>query len=437
MLWRPEGAMAEDRLAVLSTLLGGWEGFELVQVTEERAPAPDTVGDPAPRLVLELRAVDGFPKRCSRCGAIVAEIHDVAERRVRDLPVFDWDTWLVFPRARLQCPRCGPTVEAVSWLDRYQRMTTRLAEKIARLAQVLPIKHVAQWFGVSWDTVKQLDQRALAARLGPVDAASLADVRVIAIDEFAIQRGHRYATVIADPLTKRVLWVGRGRRREDVRPFFELLGPEGCARVEAVVMDMSGSYGDEVRAQCVHATIVYDLFHVVAKYGREVIDRVRVDETNRVARANGPNDRQTRAQRRVIKGTRWLLLKNRANVTAPHDRVRLKELLAANTALFTVYVLKDDLKQLWRFKYPGAARRFWRHWYRRALASRIGPLMTFARQLAGYLPGILSRCHYPLHTSFIEGVNNKIKVLKRMAYGFRDDAYFFLKIRAAFPGIPR
>lgn len=428
--------MAEDRLAALAALLGGWEGFELVRATEEHSPAPDALGDPAPRLVLELRAAEGFPKRCSRCGTIVVEIHDVTERRVRDLPVFDRDTWLVFPRARLQCPRCGPTVEAVSWLDRYQRMTTRLAEKIARLAQVLPIKHVAQWFGVSWDTVKQLDQRALAARLGPVDAASLVDVRVIAIDEFAIQRGHRYATVIAEPLTKRVVWVGRGRGREDIRPFFELLGAEGRARLEAVVMDMSGSYGEEVRAQCPHATIVYDLFHVVAKYGREVIDRVRVDETNRVARAKGPNDPLTRARRRVIKGTRWLLLKNRENVIAG-DRIRLKELLAANRALFTVYVLKDDLKQLWRFRYPGAASRFWRQWYRRALASRIRPLMRFARQLAGYLPGILSRCRYPLHTSFIEGVNNKIKVIKRMAYGFRDDAYFFLKIRAAFPGIPR
>lgn len=428
--------MADERVAALTKLLGEWEGFELVGVREEPARAPDALGDPTPRLVLELRAIAGFPKRCSRCGAVVTEVHDVTERRVRDLPVFDWDTWVVFPRARLQCPRCGPTVEAVSWLDRYQRMTTRLAEKIARLATVLPIKHVAAWFGVSWDTVKQLDQRALAARLGPVDTASLAGVRVIAIDEFAIHRGHRYATVIADVQTKRVLWVGRGRRREDVRPFFEVLGAAGRAQLEAVVMDMSGAYAEEVRAHCPAAAIVYDLFHVVAKYGREVIDRVRVDETNRVAQAGRPNDAALRARRAVIKGTRWLLLQNRAHVTRPADRIRLKELLAANRALFTVYVLKDDLKQLWQYKRVDAARRFWAQWYRRALRSRIAPLMRFARQLAAYLPGILSRCRYPYHTSFIEGVNNKIKVLKRMAYGFRDDDYFFLKIRAAFPGIP-
>jgi transposase len=417
--------MAYDEI---TALLGGWEGFELVGVRRE----PASASQPVAQIVLDLTPVPTYPKRCSRCGEIVVEIHDVTERRVRDLPILDADTWLVFPRARLQCPRCGPTVEAVSWLDRYQRMTTRLAEAIARLAQVLPIKHVAEWFRVGWATVKQIDQRALSARLGPID---LSDVRVIAIDEFAIQRGHRYATIAVEPATKRVLWVGRGRGREDVRAFFGLLGPAGCARLEAVVMDMSPAYTEEVRAHCPHATIVYDLFHVVAKYGREVIDRVRVDETNRIAHAAGPNDPLTRARRRVIKGTRWLLLRNRENITSTADRVRLRELLQANRALFVVYVLKDDLKQLWRFRYPAAARRFWRHWYRRALASRIPALRTFARNLAERCDGIISHCRYPLHTGLLEGINNKIKVLKRMAYGFRDDAYFFLKIRAAFPGI--
>jgi transposase len=412
----------------IAALLGGWDGFELVGVA--RAPASPTQA--APQILLTLRPVPGHAKRCSRCGEIVEEIHDVAERRVRDLPILEAETWLILPRARLRCPRCGPTVEAVPWLDRYQRMTTRLAETIGRLAQVLPIKHVAQWFGVGWETVKQIDKRALVARLGPVD---LSDVRVIAMDEFAIQRGHRYATIVVEVPSKRVLWVGRGRSRDEIRPFFTLLGPAGCARLEAVVMDMSPAYREEVRAQCPHAALVYDLFHVVAKYGREVIDRVRVDETNRLGRATR-RDRATLARRRVIKGTRWLLLRNWENVTNAADRVRLRELLAANRALFIVYVLKDDLKQLWRFTYPGAARRFWQHWYRRACSSRIAALRTFAQHLAALVDGVINHCRYPLHTGLLEGINNRIKVLKRMAYGYRDDAYFFLKIRAAFPGIP-
>ena len=136
-----------------------------------------------------------------------------------------------------------------------------------------------------------------------------------------------------------------------------------------------------------------------------------------------------------MKSSRWLLLRNRENVTREADRIRLDELLAANRALFTVYVLKDDLKALWDYRHAGYALRFWQQWYGRAMRSRIEPLKAFARRLKPYLPGILAHCRWPLGTNLIEGINNKIKVIKRIAYGFRDDAYFFLKIRAAFPGI--
>lgn len=414
----------------ITALLGGWPGFELIDVRRE----PASTDRSAPRVVLTLRAVAGWPKRCSRCGTEVIELHDVTPREVRDLPILDAETFLILPRARVRCPRCGPSIEEVPWLDRYQRMTRRFAESIVRLCQVLPIKHVAAWFRLSWDTVKQLDQRALKHRLGPVD---LSNIRVIAVDEFALHRGHRYATVVVEPPTKRVLWVGRGRGREDLRAFFALLGPAGCAQLEAVVMDMSAAYTEEVHAQCPQAAVVYDLFHVVAKYGLEVVDRVRVDETNRLQPAGSKRDRPTRARRAVIKGARWLLLRNRENVTDPHDRLRLKELLQANRALFKVYVLKDDLKRLWQYRSLWAARRFWQGWYRRALSSRLPPLIRFAKNLAARIDGVLNHCRYPLHNGLLEGINNRIKVIKRMAYGFRDDAYFFLKIRAAFPGIPR
>lgn len=410
----------------ITALLGGWPGFRLVGVRREGARAER----PAPRIVLTLEALPGEPRRCSRCGEVVAEVHDVTPREVRDLPILDAETWLILPRVRLKCPRCGPTVEAVPWLERYQRMTKRFAESVARLARVIPLKQVAAHVRLSWDTVKAIDRAALEAALGPVD---LSGVTQIAIDEFAMQQGHRYATSIVDALTTKVLWVGRGRGREDIRPFFEELGAEGCARLEAVVMDMNAAYEQEVRAHCPHAVIVYDLFHVVAKYGREVIDRVRVDETNRVGRAAGPG--RVRDQRRVIKGTRWLLLRNRENLRG-EERVRLRELLAVNRRLWVVYVLKDALKALWRYRYGGAARRAWQQWYGWAIRSRIPALVRFARNLKAKLPGILAHCQYPLHTGVLEGIHNKVKVIKRMAYGFRDDAYFFLKIRAAFPGNP-
>ena len=424
--------MADKGMRKLLEQLGGWEGFEVVNVSTEDEPQPDVLGAPAPRLVIELRAKRRAPHRCSRCGEVVVAVHDVTPRRVRDLPIAEWDTWLLVPRVRLQCPRCGPTIEAIPWLDRYQRMTKRLADKIAGLAQVLPIKEVARWFGVGWDTVKAIDKRALIARLGRVE---LDGVRQIAIDEFALHRGHRYATMVVEVPTKRVLWLGQGRDGTALTEFFTTLGPARCAELQAVVLDLWRPFLKAVRTYCPQAAIVYDAFHAVARYASEVVDRVRIDETNRLQRPSREHGRaRAEAIRRVIKGTRWLLLTNRGKLRTRADRVRLNELLRANRRLFVVYVLKDDLKHLWQYRYPKAARRAWAAWWARASASRVKPLQRFARRLAVAVEYIINHARYPLHTSLLEGMNNKIKVLKRMAYGYRDDAYFFLKIRAAFPG---
>jgi len=360
---------------------------------------------------------------CSGCRQQVAAIHDVQMRRVRELPIFETPVELMVPRLRLLCPRCGPKLEHLPWLEPYSRTTVRLETSVARLCKVMSVRHAAAFYDLAWTTAKRIDKRYLERELGPVD---LEGVRVIAMDEFAIHKGHRYATVIVEPYSKRVLWLGLGRGRQDVRPFFELLGQRGREQLQAVAMDMNAGYAEEVRAQCPGAKIVYDLFHVVAKYGRQVIDRVRVDEANRL--------RHDKPARKLVKTSRWLLARNPENITRPEDKIRLRDLLDANRALFTVYVMKDDLKALWSYKHEGYARRFWRQWYSRAIRSRIPPLKAFAIGLKGYIDGILSHCRWPLGTNLVEGINNKIKVIKRMAYGYRDDAYFFLKIRAAFPG---
>jgi transposase len=399
--------------------LGVWDGYRVAAVDRlEAGPRR-----PRAQVWFELQPVEGRRLVCDGCGGLASAVHDTTERHVRDLPVFDADTFLRVFRCRVACPRCGPKLERLDWLDRYARVTRRLAESVVRMCQVLPIKHVSAFFSLGWDTVKDLDKSALERRLGPPD---LSNLEIIAMDEFAIQRGHRYATVVIEPQRRRVLWVGRGHDRESVRAFFELLGPQRCGQLRAVAMDMSATFTLEVQAHCPQAEIVYDMFHVVAKYGREVIDRVRVDEANRL--------RGDKHARRIVKGARWLLLRNRENVVRAEDRVRLRELLDANRALLKVYVMRQDLKHLWDYRYRGRAERFWRDWYLRAVRSRIKPLVSFARKLAVYSQGILAHCRWPLHTSVLEGINNKIKVIKRMAYGFRDDAYFFLKIRAAFPG---
>lgn len=395
--------------------LGGWEGYDVQSCVVE-------VREGISWCIVRLAVRAGRQRWCSSCLKPCASIHDVEHRQVRDLPVFEHRTLVVFPRVRVACPRCGPKVELLRWLDPHLRVTRRLGESVAKLCKVASILHVARHYALNWKTVKALDKAQLARELGPMD---LDGITVIGLDEFAIQKGHRYATVIVDPSRKRVLWVGRGRGREDIRPFFELLGAERCARLEAAVMDMNAGYQLEVQQHCPNAAIVFDLFHVVAKYGREVIDRVRVDRANEL--------RHDRRGRRIVKGARWLLLKNRDSLR-PGEDIELDELLAANHSLFVVYVLRDALKDLWAQRQPAQALKAWRSWYRKARRSGIGPLRRFANKLRSYLPGILAHCRYPLGTNLIEGINNKIKVIKRMAYGFRDDAYFFLKIRAAFPG---
>ena len=195
-----------------------------------------------------------------------------------------------------------------------------------------------------------------------------------------------------------------------------------------VMLDMNTAYDLEVRQHCPHARVVYDLFHVIAKYGREVISRVRVDAANQL--------RHDKPARRVVKRAHWLLLRNPANLKDT-EQVRLAEVLEANQSLLVAYVMKDQLKALWNAPTAWAWRSAWTQWLRHARESGIPALMHFARCLRPYWRGILSRTRWPMHTGLVEGINNRIKVIKRIAYGYRDDAYFFLKIKAAFPGVGR
>jgi transposase len=435
---QPDKRATPDFQALLQGV-GGWEGFTVAAWRTEDELQPDAFGLPAKRLVIALTPATDAVKRCGRCGQPVDAMHDVTERRVRDLPILGYDVWLVFPAARVTCPRCGPTAERLIWLDRYQRMTTRLADTIAHLAQAFGIRAVAQLFHLGWDTVKQVHHRALLAWLGPMEAADFSGVRRIAIDEFALHKGQTYATLVVDVDTKRVLWVARGRHAAALDGFFAALGTEGCARIDAVALDLAEPFVKAVRTHCPTAAIVFDLFHALQRYTAQVLDRVRFDEANKLARPerHGHRKHAERLRRHLTgKGVRWLLLRAGPNLRTPAERVRLQELLAANQALFVVYVLKEDLRALWQCPTPLAARQAWAHWHARALESGIPALIRFAHRLLLVSEYIVNHARYAIHTSLLEGINNKIKVMKRMAYGYRDDAYFFLKIRAAFPGIP-
>jgi transposase len=359
---------------------------------------------------------------CSGCHQRTSAVHDISVRRVRERDLLQYRVWLEVPVRRVRCGDCGLRVEAIPWLAGRQRLTRSMISWVEALARLLPIQHVASLLDLHWHTVKTIDKARLARDVVEPDRGR---IRRLIMDEFALFKGHRYATVVIDADSQQVLWVGQGRSRVDVRPFFEWLGPEACARIEAVAMDMNTALDLETQHHCPQARIVYDLFHVVAKFGREVVDRVRVDQANQL--------RHDKPARKVIKRSRWLLLRNRDNLKE-EQAVQLEELLAANQSLMTVYVLKDQLKELWYAPSEEEARKRWKEWFSLAMSCGLAPVRLFAKRLEGYLEGIIASAAYRLNTSVLEGMNNKIKVIKRMAYGYRDNDYFFLKIKAAFPG---
>ena len=185
----------------------------------------------------------------SGCGQQVPKIHDTTERWVRDLPILGCSTRLLVHRCRVRCPTCGPKLEALDWLEPYARVTRRLAEDVARMCQVMTTQHVAQYWGLSWPTVRAIDHAYLEKTLGPVDFTG---VEQLLMDEFAIQKGHRYATVVVDAITRRVLWVCRGRSRMDIRPFFEALEHRFPSSITIRAPTGRGRINSEVAACAVH-----------------------------------------------------------------------------------------------------------------------------------------------------------------------------------------
>jgi transposase len=371
--------------------------------------------------VITMAPIEGAWPFCSVCGQNGGRMHMYGTRRVRDLNLAHARVDLVVPNRKLRCANCRTIrTEGHSFLGSYRRYTLRFERAVADLCRHLPIKQVAEHFDLSWHAVKEIDKRRLEREVGTPCYDGL---RLLAVDEVAVHKGHTYLTTVLDLETGRIVWVGKGRTEATLASFFEELTPQQRKPIEAVASDMASGFRSAVEKACPQAALVYDLFHVVAKYSREVVDVVRLEEAKK----------QDEAGRKLIKGSRYLLLKNAPNLLGS-QRKALKELLAANQNLNTVYVLKDQLKRIWEYKHPAWARKALDQWCALAQESGIPALATFARNLCRHEKGIVNHCRYPIHTGRLEGINNKIKVIKRQAYGFRDDAYFILKIKGAFPG---
>jgi transposase len=352
---------------------------------------------------------------CSESKQRVHSVHSYHSRAIRDLPMGESLVLLQLRYRKLRCPRCGIRVEHHEFVDPYARVTHRLARQIFDLCQHMTVEDVARYFKMSWDQIKQIDKSELQKRH---QKRSLDDVRILGIDEISLRKHHHYLTIIANYESGEVIGVVQGRTHEAVARFLKKRRIAGV-QIEAVAIDMWDAYIKAVREHYPEARIVFDLFHVVASLGR-VIDKVRNHEYRRASTQ----------MRGLIKGSRYLLLSNPENLS-PQDRPRLKEILRQNERLALVHILKDYLKKLWQYKYRRSAQKFLEYWCELADQSGIAQLKAFAKTLRNYSYGILNHCTFPIHTGKLEGVKNKIKVIKRRAYGYHDIKYFGLKIMQA------
>jgi len=279
----------------------------------------------------------------------------------------------------------------------------------------MTVKDVSRALSASWGLIKEIDKQGLRERYRQIDVK---EVRYIAIDEFAIRKGHKYMTVVMDLERRRIIYVREGRSQESLVPFFRRLKRQGV-NLMGISMDMWPAYITAATEYYPQVPIVFDRFHIEKNLNKAITDLRKAVYREEV----------DLNKKKLIKGTRWLLLKNSENLKDEKaEKKRLEEALQVNKPLATAYYLKEDLKQLWQQKNINQAKSFLGSWVAKALASGIRVLIKFAHSLLAHRTGIFSWFRHKISSGPLEGMNNKIKVLKRKAYGYRDMEYFKLKI---------
>jgi transposase len=280
----------------------------------------------------------------------------------------------------------------------------------------MTITDVARELKLDWHTVKALDKEYMEEQLRRTPMAAPG---VIGIDEVSLRKGHTYRIVVSDLERRRPIWYGGiDRSEESLNMFYQWLGPKKVKKIRLAVMDMWKAFEKSTRKNIPQAAILYDKFHIMRHLG-EALDTVRKKEYARLSEHD----------RSYIKGHKYTLLSHRKNLTLSGRRA-LKKLLKANKRLNTAYVLKESFEQLWDYQTEGWAQRFFDNWKASLKWQRLGPYEEFARMIERHWEGIAAYCQSENKVSlgFVEGLNNKIAVIKRKAYGFRDQEYLRLKI---------
>ena len=272
---------------------------------------------------------------------------------------------------------------------------------------------------LDWHAVKDLDKLYMREQLA---RAGHPAPNVIGVDEVSIRKRHVYRIVVSDLERKRAIWFGgKGRGETDMDMFYAFLGKENADKIRLAVMDMWKPFRHSTRHHAPQAAILFDKFHILRHLG-EALDKIRKAEYGRIA---GP-------QRKFIKGQKYVLLSHKENLTT-EGRKSLQLLLKANKRLNTAYILRESFDQLWDYKSEAWARRFFDNWKAQLRWQRLKPYEKFAEMIERHWDGIAAygKPENKIALGFVEGLNNKIRVLQRRAYGLRDEEYLKLKILTA------
>jgi transposase len=316
--------------------------------------------------------------------------------------------------------------ETLTWLARSARFTQRYEDQIGRLCREMTVSRAAELNNLSWGQVWRMEKNYMRRLLEQHPPAQ--KLRAIGVDEISIHKGHRYIIVVADLDQKRPIWLGgEGRTEKDMDLFFNEMGAERYASIELAVMDMWKPFRKATLNHAPQAQIVYDKFHIL-QHLADALDQVRRSEYKRV------NDKE----RRFIKGQRYTLLSNKANLDIEGRRA-LELLLKANKRLHKAYLLKESFGQLWDYNHPAWARKFFESWKSQLRWQRLEPFEKFAQMIERHWEGIISYCRpdHKVSLGFMEGLNNKIRVIQRRAYGIKDQQYLMLKVVTSFIKEPK
>ena len=313
--------------------------------------------------------------------------------------------------------RCGKVKsEKLSWLSDNPFYTKRIAYHVGRRCRSSSISDVAEELHLDWKTVKCLEKQYMREQLR---RSGRARPKVIGIDEIAVRKGHEYRIVVSD-LEKHIpIWFGGlDRSEESMDGFYEHIGEKACNNIRLAVMDMWRAFEKSAKKNIPQAAILYDKFHVMKHLG-EALDRIRKQEYGRLSGQD----------RKYIKGQKYILLSNRENLTLD-GRASLKTLLAANKRLNTAYMLKESFGQLWSYQTEGWARKFLDNWKNALKWQKLEPYEKFTELIERHWDGIAaySRPENKVSLGFVEGLNNKIRVFQRRAYGLKDEEYLRLKV---------